>query len=155
MGRCHAGSDHRSFVTVGSHACPHSVVHADRLQLYQQNYKVTESKRLTFTANFHNLLNQRAVTAYNADITSLAIGNQYATLNSDRWTHNHLRIWQPVLHRRRWPLLRGSRASVQRSGPAEQLQEHVAFRRLSTARTTRRSTTSCARNIRLGVKFTF
>ena len=46
----------------------------------QQNYKVTESKLLTFTANFTNLLNQRAVTAYNADITSLAVGNQYITL---------------------------------------------------------------------------
>lgn len=47
----------------------------------QQNYKVAESKMLTFTANFLNLLNQRAVTAYNADITSLAVTNQYITLN--------------------------------------------------------------------------
>jgi hypothetical protein len=47
----------------------------------QQNYKVTESKQLTFTANFMNLLNQRAITAYNADITSLNVGNQYITLD--------------------------------------------------------------------------
>ena len=47
----------------------------------QQNYKVSESKSLTFMANFTNLLNQRAVTAYNTDITSLNVPNQYITLN--------------------------------------------------------------------------
>ncbi len=47
----------------------------------QQNYKVSESKIITFTATFSNLLNQRAVTAYNADLTSLAVGNQYIALN--------------------------------------------------------------------------
>ena len=55
---------------------------------FQQNYKISESKRLTFTANFQNLLNQRAVTAFNADITSLAVGNQYITLNSTDGSSN-------------------------------------------------------------------
>jgi len=43
----------------------------------QQNYKISESKQLTFSANFTNLLNQRAVTAVNEDVTSLAVTNQY------------------------------------------------------------------------------
>jgi hypothetical protein len=47
----------------------------------QQNYKVTETKQLTFSVNFTNLLNQRAVTAVNEDITSLAVTNQYIALN--------------------------------------------------------------------------
>jgi hypothetical protein len=41
-----------------------------------------ESKLLSFTANFTNLLNQRAITAYNPDITSLAVGNQYIALTT-------------------------------------------------------------------------
>jgi len=48
----------------------------------QQNYKLTETKVLSFSATFTNLLNQRAVTAYYADITSLNVGNQYIALNS-------------------------------------------------------------------------
>ena len=48
----------------------------------QQNYKVTESKQLTFSVNFTNLLNQRAVTAVNEDITSLAVTNQYIAVNN-------------------------------------------------------------------------
>ena len=48
----------------------------------QQNYKVTESKELTFSVNATNLLNQRAVTAVNADVTSLAVNNQYIALNN-------------------------------------------------------------------------
>jgi outer membrane receptor protein involved in Fe transport len=43
----------------------------------QQTYKVRESKELSFSATFTNLLNQRAVTAVNEDITSLAVTNQY------------------------------------------------------------------------------
>jgi hypothetical protein len=49
---------------------------------FTQNYKVSEVKVLSFSAIFTNLLNQRAVTAYNADITSLAVTNQYIALNS-------------------------------------------------------------------------
>ena len=41
-----------------------------------------EQKVISFSAIFGNLFNQRAVTAYNADITSLAVTNQYITLNS-------------------------------------------------------------------------
>lgn len=48
----------------------------------QQNYKVAESKQLTFSVNFTNLLNQRAVTAVGEDITSLAVTNQYIALNA-------------------------------------------------------------------------
>jgi hypothetical protein len=48
----------------------------------QQNYKLSESKVITFNMTFANLFNQRAVTAYNADITSLAVTNQYAALSS-------------------------------------------------------------------------
>ena len=48
----------------------------------QQNYKITESKELTFSVNATNLLNQRAVTAVNADVTSLAVNNQYIALNN-------------------------------------------------------------------------
>jgi hypothetical protein len=47
-----------------------------------QNFKITESKMLSFTINATNLLNQRAVTGYNEDITSLSVTNQYITLNS-------------------------------------------------------------------------
>jgi hypothetical protein len=47
----------------------------------QQEYKVGESKVISFSATFVNLLNQRAVTAFNADLTSLAVTNQYITLN--------------------------------------------------------------------------
>jgi carboxypeptidase family protein len=48
----------------------------------QQNYKVSEQKVVSFSATFANLFNQRSVTAYNADITSLAVTNQYIALNS-------------------------------------------------------------------------
>jgi hypothetical protein len=46
-----------------------------------QNIKLTESKMLSFSIDATNLLNQRAVTAYNEDVTSLAVTNQYITLN--------------------------------------------------------------------------
>jgi hypothetical protein len=49
---------------------------------FMQNYKISETKIVSFGATFGNLLNQRAVTAYNADITSLAVTNQYIALNS-------------------------------------------------------------------------
>ena len=48
----------------------------------QQNFKIRESKVLNFSVNFTNLLNQHAVTAYNADLTSLVVSNQYITLTS-------------------------------------------------------------------------
>jgi hypothetical protein len=70
------------FVTIGSPHVQRTPWFTQTDFSLQQNYKVTESKLLTFTANFTNLLNQRAVTAYNADITSLAVGNQYIALTT-------------------------------------------------------------------------
>lgn len=68
------------FITVGA-------PHTKRLPWFtqtdfniQQTYKVSESKELSFNATFTNLLNQRAVTAVNEDITSLAVTNQYIAL---------------------------------------------------------------------------
>jgi Carboxypeptidase regulatory-like domain len=49
---------------------------------FTQNYKLSESKVFSFTATFGNLLNQRAVLAYDADITSLNVTNQYIALNA-------------------------------------------------------------------------
>jgi hypothetical protein len=70
------------FVTVGA---PHTF----RTPWYtqsdfnlQQNYKLSESKVVSFNVTFANLFNQRSVTAYNADVTSLAVTNQYIALNS-------------------------------------------------------------------------
>jgi hypothetical protein len=48
----------------------------------RQNYKISESKVLSFEVNATNLFNQRAITAYNADVTSLAVTNQYIALDS-------------------------------------------------------------------------
>jgi len=70
------------FVTVGD---PHTFRTPWYTQTdfsFIQNYKMGESKVFSFSANFTNLLNQRAVTAYNADITSLNVGNQYITLTT-------------------------------------------------------------------------
>ena len=46
-----------------------------------QNFKITESKMLSFSVESTNLFNHRAVTAFNEDITSLAVTNQYIPLN--------------------------------------------------------------------------
>jgi hypothetical protein len=48
----------------------------------EQKYKVGETKVLSFSATFANLLNQRSVTAYYADITSLAVPNAYIALDA-------------------------------------------------------------------------
>jgi len=47
-----------------------------------QNIKITESKTLSFTVNATNLFNQRSVTVFNADMTSLDLAGagQYLTL---------------------------------------------------------------------------
>jgi len=47
-----------------------------------QNYKVSEGKNLSFSIDATNLLNQRSVTAYNTDITSLdtTAAGQYLTI---------------------------------------------------------------------------
>jgi hypothetical protein len=54
----------------------------------QQNIKIRESKVLNFSVNFTNLLNQHAVTAYNADLTSLVVTNQYITLEPTYLVNN-------------------------------------------------------------------
>jgi len=46
-----------------------------------QNFKITESKVLSFTVDATNLWNQRSVTAFNTDLTSLDSTGQYITLN--------------------------------------------------------------------------
>ncbi|MGH9514630.1 MAG: carboxypeptidase regulatory-like domain-containing protein [Terriglobales bacterium] len=48
-----------------------------------QNFKITESKMLSFSADAMNLLNQRSVTAFNTDLTSLDSTGQYITLNQN------------------------------------------------------------------------
>jgi outer membrane receptor protein involved in Fe transport len=50
----------------------------------QQNFKLTESKVLSFSASADNLFNQRSVTVYNQDLTSLdsSAAAQYLTLPS-------------------------------------------------------------------------
>ena len=70
------------FITVGAPHVQRTPWYTQTDFSLQQNYKISESKVITFNATFTNLLNQRAITAYNADITSLAVGNQYAALTT-------------------------------------------------------------------------
>jgi outer membrane receptor protein involved in Fe transport len=70
------------FLTVGSPHTQRTPWFTQTDFSLQQNYKLSETKQLTFTVNFTNLLNQRAVTAVNEDITSLAVTNQYIALNN-------------------------------------------------------------------------
>jgi hypothetical protein len=74
--------DGTGLITVGSPHVQRTPWYSQTDFNLQQNYKVTESKVLSFSATFTNLLNQRAVTAYNADITSLAVSNQYIALDA-------------------------------------------------------------------------
>ena len=144
------------FVTIGSPHVQRTPWYTQTDFSLQQNYKVTESKLLSFSANFTNLLNQRAVTAYNADITSLAVGNQYiATQSTPTGTRSHSLIRHPVLHRGRRSVLLRSGASVQRSGPDSTTSRD---RGISAALNSPYHTPvyyQLSRNIRLGVKFTF
>jgi hypothetical protein len=70
------------FLTVGSPRTRRTPWYSQSDFQLTQNFKISESKVLSFGATFSNLLNQRAVTAYNADITSLAVTNQYITLTT-------------------------------------------------------------------------
>jgi hypothetical protein len=70
------------FVTIGAPRTRRTPWYTQTDFNLQQNYKVSENKVLSFTATFTNLLNQRAVTAYYADITSLNVTNQYIALTS-------------------------------------------------------------------------
>jgi hypothetical protein len=70
------------FITIGSPRTRRTPWYTQSDFQLQQNYKISENKVLSFSATFTNLLNQRAVTAYYADITSLAVTNQYIALTS-------------------------------------------------------------------------
>jgi len=70
------------FITVGPPRTRRTPWYTQTDFSLQQNYKMGESKLISFTANFINLLNQRAITAYNPDITSLAVTNQYIALTT-------------------------------------------------------------------------
>jgi len=70
------------FITVGSPRTQRTPWYTQTDFSLQQNFKISEAKVLSFTANFTNLLNQHAVTAYNADITSLNVTNQYIALTN-------------------------------------------------------------------------
>jgi outer membrane receptor protein involved in Fe transport len=118
----------------------------------QQNYKVTESKLLTFTANFTNLLNQRAVTAYNAEVTSLAVTNQYIALNTPTGTGCAFVSQCYILDGNTFYAAAERPYSVQ-----DQLNNFKA-RGVSGALNSAYHTPAyyqLSRNIRLGVKFTF
>jgi hypothetical protein len=124
----------------------------------QQNYKVTESKMLTFTANFTNLLNQRAVTAYNADITSLAVTNQYITLNP---TGPTLCTAQPLTSFFGTCYIGDGDpfyAAAERPYSVQDQMNNFKGRGVSAALNSAYHTPvyyQLSRNIRLGVKFTF
>jgi outer membrane receptor protein involved in Fe transport len=124
----------------------------------QQNYKVTESKMLTFTANFTNLLNQRAVTAYNAEITSLAVGNQYITLDP---TGPQICTTQPVSSFHGTCYIGDGDpfyAAAERPYSVQDQMNNFKGRGVSAALNSSYHTPvyyQLSRNIRLGVKFTF
>ena len=68
------------FLTVGAPDTQRTPWYTQTDFNFTQNYKLGEQKVISFSAIFGNLFNQRSVTAYNADITSLAVTNQYITL---------------------------------------------------------------------------
>jgi outer membrane receptor protein involved in Fe transport len=125
---------------------------------FQQNYKITESKQLTFTANFLNLLNQRAITAYNADITSLAVGNQYITLEPTTSTPC---TTQPITSFHGTCYIGDGDpfyAAAERPYDVQGQMNNFKGRGVSAARNSAYRTPiyyQLSRNIRLGVKFTF
>jgi hypothetical protein len=155
------------FVTIGA-------PHTQRLPWFtqsdfniQQTYKITESKELSFSATFTNLLNQRAVTAVNEDITSLAVTNQYIGVpNLNSVPASCAFPTQPAPPAAPIPstqcrivdgqnfyaaaespynvqdMLNNQKASPGRSGALNSQYGHPQYYQLS-------------RNIRLGVKFTF
>jgi len=122
----------------------------------QQNYKLTETKVLSFSATFANLLNQRAVTAYYADLTSLAVSNQYITIPSSTSTpcttvasfngECYIGDGNPFY------------AAVERPYNVQSLLDNQKARGVGAALNSqygRPAYYQLARNLRLGVKFTF
>jgi hypothetical protein len=146
------------FVTVGSPHVQRTPWYTQTDFSLQQNYKVAESKMLTFTANFTNLLNQRAVTAYNADITSLAVGNQYITLNP---TGPTLCTAQPITSFHGTCYIGDGDpfyAAAERPYSVQDQMNNFKGRGVSAALNSAYHTPvyyQLSRNIRLGVKFTF
>jgi hypothetical protein len=46
---------------------------------FQESYKITESKAVSFSATFNNILNEHSVVAVNELVDSDYVGNQYTT----------------------------------------------------------------------------
>ena len=144
------------FVTIGSPHVQRTPWYTQTDFSFQQNYKISESKQLTFTANFMNLLNQRAITAFNADVTSLAVGNQYITLNT---TGSTPCVVQPTFFGTCYigdgdPFY----AAAERPYNVQDQMNNFKGRGVSAALNSSYHTPiyyQLARNIRLGVKFTF
>jgi Carboxypeptidase regulatory-like domain len=70
------------FVTIGAPRTRRTPWYTQTDFSITQNYKITESKSLSFTVDATNLLNQRSVTAFHTDITSLdnSAAGQYLTI---------------------------------------------------------------------------
>jgi hypothetical protein len=124
----------------------------------QQNYKLSETKVLSFSATFTNLLNQRSVTAYYADITSLNVGNQYITLPSTTSTPC---TTQPISSFHGTCYIGDGNpfyAAVERPYDVQALLNNFKGRGTTAALSSQYGQPAyyqLARNIRLGVKFTF
>jgi hypothetical protein len=141
------------FVTFGA---PHS----QRLPWFtqtdfniQQTYKIRESKELSFSATFTNLLNQRAVTAVNEDITSLAVTNQYIAVPNPNAT-------APCFFGTQCRIVDGQNfyAAVEAPYDVQSMFNNFKTTGLSAARNSNYAQPQyyqLSRNIRLGVKFTF
>jgi hypothetical protein len=139
------------FITIGSPHVNRTPWFTNTDFNFTQNYKVSEVKVLSFSAIFTNLLNQRAVTAYNADITSLAVTNQYIALNTTDPTCAFVTQCRIVDGNTFY-------AGAERPyNPQDQLNNFKA-RGISGALNSAYKTPmyyQLARTIRLGVKFTF
>ena len=70
------------FVTIGAPSTRRTPWYTQTDFSITQNYKITESKSLSFTVDATNLWNQRSVTAFHTDITSLdnSAAAQYLTI---------------------------------------------------------------------------
>jgi hypothetical protein len=143
--------DATGLITVGSPRTRRTPVYSQTDFNVQQNYNLTETKVLSFSATFTNLLNQRAVTAYYADITSLNVGNQYITLdapgaactfNTQCYIGNNLPFY----------------GVAERPYNVQDQLNNFKDRGVSAALSSQYGQPAyyqLARNIRLGVKFTF
>lgn len=70
------------FVTIGAPRTQRTPWYIQTDASIEQNFKITERKTLSFSVNVTNLFNQRSVTAFNTDITSLdnSARAQYLTI---------------------------------------------------------------------------